>query len=568
MEVDFIRHRKGKEGLELAARQQEQLSYFTRSSIQKEVNIEYLKQWANRNYMGNDHFLNWVKAVFKTENFLAFYKYFRSPLPSANLVNNRIREALSRVFHAEDSYFNYTIKGKDEKAPSELETEKFEKKLFDKLLFEHNAILIHDLQDINKPYREFVPIERVAAIESVDNEITRLSYHASIMVDGEEVKGYAYMDSEKYAFYDKDYKELLSVSHDLKVCPADYLASEAFGENDIVRRSIFSYSLEAFEEYVFLKTLLRMSEANGVIPITIELDAKVKKRQGNDTDGKKPMSAKEIAGQSAGYTSEVIGANNDSPLQAGNRIKVPAFRKSDGSIDTDAVQNFLKFLYVPIEALEYINDRIQQIEKNIISHVLGDYSEQNESAKNELQVEKSYINKQDRLRSFSLEMSRARNLSDKKFLSLQYGPDSVQVDCFYGSDFFLETQDELYDLFGKSPNSIERKNILVKLSQNRNRYNPSKAKREKLLYDLLPYSSDADFDKALERNVVGDEIFSLQTQFSHWIGRFESVYGDIVYFWEEVLEGSSDSVKLSTINNLITNLIKDYYVRNEANSTA
>ena len=566
MEVDFIRQRKGKDGLELAARQQAQLSYFTRSSIQKEVNIEYLKQWATRNYIGNDHFLNWVKAVFKTENFLAFYKYFRHPLPSANLVQNRIKESLSRVFHAEDSRFNYLIKGNPEEAPDELRSDKFDEKIFNALLFEHNAILINDLEDINKPYRELVPIEKVVAIDSKDGEIKRIAYRAIVDVEGRKVKGFAYMDSEKYAFYNNDYVELVSTPHDLEKCPADYIAKESFDDNDIVRRSIFSYSLEAFEEYVFLKTLLRMTEPNGAIPITIELDAKVKKKQGNDTDGAKPMSAKEIGGQSAEYGSEVQGAKNDSPLQAGTRIKMPMIKKNDGSIDVDAVQNFLKFLYVPIEALDYINKRIQQIENGIISHVLGDYSEQNESAKNELQVEKSYISKQDKLRSFSNELSRIRNLSDYKFLALKYGPDAVSVDCYYGSDFFLETQDELYGLYKKSPNAIERRNILLRLTQNRNRYNPSKAKRETLLYELLPYSNDVDFDKAIERGIVNDTVFALQTRFNYYISSFESQYGEITYFWD--LMDGTDAERLTIINELLKQLIIADYEQTENNSAS
>lgn len=566
MEIDFIKKRKGKEGLELAVRQQEQLTYFTRSSIQKEINIEYLKQWADRNYVGNDHFLNWVKAVFKTENFLAFYKYFRHPLPTANLVQNRIKEALSRVFHAEDSRFNYTIKGKMEETPEEVEVDKFNEKVFNSLLFNHNAIMVHDLDDINNPYRELVPIDRVVSIESKDGEIKRLAYHAKIMYEEREVKGYAYMDAEKYAFYNKDFIELVNVPHDLGECPADYIAKEAFEENDIVRRSVFSYSLEAFEEYVFLKTLLRMTEPNGAIPISIELDAKVKKKQGVDKDGHAPMSAKEIGGQTAEYASEVQGAKNDSPLQAGTRVKVPMIKKNDGSIDVDAVQNFLKFLYVPIEALEYINKRIQQIEKDIISHVLGDYSEQNEEAKNELQVEKSYISKQDRLRSFSEELSRIRNSSDHKLLALKYGPDAVEVDCFYGSDFFLESQDELYDLFEKAPNAIERRNILVRLTQNRNRFNPRKSKRERLMYELLPYSSEIDFDKAIERGIVDDVTFNLQTRFPYYLGMFESRYGDLMYFWE-LMEGTN-AERLDVINRLFKQLIIEDYEQAKASSAS
>ena len=100
------------------------------------------------------------------------------------------------------------------------------------------------------------------------------------------------------------------------------------------------------------------------------------------------MTAKEISSQKAKYGNEVIGNKNDNVLQAGTNIKVPMIKKNDGSIDMDAVQNFLKFLYVPIEALKYINDRIKEIENKILVDVLGDFSEEQEDAKNEMQVQK------------------------------------------------------------------------------------------------------------------------------------------------------------------------------------
>ena len=156
-----------------------------------------------------------------------------------------------------------------------------------------------------------------------------------------------------------------------------------------------------------------------------------------------------------------------------------------------------------------------------------------------------------------MELSRARKLSDHKFLALKYGPDAVQVDCFYGTDFFLESQEELYNLYSISPNPIERKNILVKLSQTRNRYNPHKSHKERILYDLMPFSSDLDFDKAIARNLVDDTTFAFQTRFSFYIGMFEAQYGDIVFFWN-LLEASS-SEKIRVINDLILTIIKQDY---------
>ena len=103
MSKEFIELQVNKNLIHEAATQEEQLSYFTQSSLQdNHVSNEYLNQWAERNYSGNDYFLNYVKSVFKTENFLFFFKYLRKPLPSTKIINNKIKPQLNRVFTAEN----------------------------------------------------------------------------------------------------------------------------------------------------------------------------------------------------------------------------------------------------------------------------------------------------------------------------------------------------------------------------------------------------------------------------------------------------------------------------------
>lgn len=564
---DFVQKKINDSSIALATRQQEQICYFTQSSIQDEVNIEYIRQWAQRKYLTNDYFLNWLKAVFKEENFLSFYKYFRKPLPSARLVNDKIKTGLKRVFHAEDSYFNYIVRGEHIEEPLELDKNHFNNKLFNAILFNYNDILIHDLKGVNEPYRDFVSIKNVISIESHDSKIHKIAYKAKVNIDGNEVYGFIYMDKDSYIFLDKDYNELMNIPHDLGECPADYITSEAFSDDDIVRKSIFSYVKEQFEEYVFLKTMQRMTEPNGAIPIVTMLNVPEKNRQGRSKDGVdgEPMSSHSISSQQSEFNGDVIGQPNSSPYQAGSVLRVPLIRKTDDSVDMELAKNLLTFNYIPVDILSYINERVKQIEKDIIVDVLGDYSEENEDAKNEFQVAKSYDNKQDKLRGLSIEISRVSNISDRKILALKHGRDSVHVDCFYGSDFFLETQEDLYNQFPLCPNTIERRNNLVRLTKNRNKFNPDKALRESLMYKLMPYPSDKDFDKALDRGLVDDITFLYQNRFTTWIDRFDERYGELGFFWN-LLEGE-DSSKINTINNLITDIIKEYYEQTKNSGT-
>lgn len=554
--IDFIKEKTNSKFIHAAQRQQKDLCYFAESSIQEELTHEYLKQWAERKYVGNDKFLNWVKMIFRTDNFMSFYKYLRYPLPSAKIINDEIKPQLKRVFHAEDSYFKYTVNNKEVECPEELNDSYFKNSFFESILFNHNAIVIHDLEDINKPYREIINIFSVYAIESHCGKIKRVAYLADLEIDGKTIHGFSYMDGEKYAFLNREYDVLIEVIHDLGECPADWVSSENFSnDNDIVKKSIFSYARPDLEEFVFLKTLQKMTEPNGAIPVTAKLKGNVINKSGQDIKGtseKEPMASNTISGQQATITASVNGSENQ--MQAGSIVNVPYNKKSDGSIDSDIVQNYFKFHYIPVEALTYINDRLKQIPKDIINSIVGDYQEQNASAKNELQVGKSYDSKQDKLRWVSYELTRISTLSAFKTLALKYGKDNVHVDLFFGSDFFLETDQDLYDQCNSAPNPIERRSILTRLSQSRNKFNKQKAERDKIFYKLMPYATDKDFDTANAKGIMDYIIFEYQTRFMYWITLFEASYGDITAFWNEL--NIKESEKLVLINNLIKEIIK------------
>lgn len=559
MSLDFIKNRKGADDLALASRQQKQISYFTQSNIQEDVSIAYLRQWANRNYRGDDYFLAWVKNIFKSQNFLSFYKYLRYPLSSAKLINDEIMPQLKRVYFADDSYFKYIIKGQEVETPIELKNETFEDLLFKAILFNYNDIIVHDMDDVNSAYRELVCIDNVIAIDSEKGQIERVAYTAEVVINGEKVYGVLFLDDTSFKFYDKDLKtELLNIPHDLGVCPAVWVSNEAFShKSDIVRKSMFSYVREELEEYVFLKTLLKMTEPNGAIPVTVRLKTSENKKDGKDINGvndKQPMSANLVGSEQASYGKTVNGQES-SGLQAGSVVNIPIVKDNNGNVNTDIIQNFAKFIYIPTDILTYLNNRILQIERSIIMNVLGDYMEMNnEIAKNEFQVSKSFTNKQDKLRYLAMNMTWTRSQSDRQLLGLMYGKDNVKVDIFYGSDFYLDNESELYDMFVKAPNQIERRNLLQRIGKTKYRFNKDRSDRETLLYSLLPFASDLDFDKAIANNLIDDKTKKLQLQFNYWISMFEAEYGDILNFYNNF--DATKSERLIVINNLLNNLIQ------------
>jgi len=554
MSKKFIQAKKGSSSLDLACRQQKQLLYFTTSEIQEEARNDYFQNYVESKYYNNDVFLNWVKSIFKNDNFLSFAKYYRNPNPSSKLVNTRIKEPLSRVFFSEDNYFNYWINGKEVEYPKELEDD-FEENLFDHIIFRYNDIIVHDLHDTNEPYRYFVDINKVVSIDVDGNCIEKIAYSGKIHYEGEDIYGYVYLDDEKYEFYTQGYDLVLSETHDYGQCPATFVVKKKFDNDPIVKESIFSYLRAELEEYTFLKTLQRLTHPNGAFPIITQIEAKMLNDDNMDfdNDGTEPMSLDQINGQVSHEARGTAGSGRGSNTQAGSIITVPAITKEDGSIDMELSKNFFTYYHTPVDILNYINDRIKELESEIITSSLGSYSERNDVSMTELQTRKGIVSMEDKLRWFSNTMSFSREKSDNMMLSLKYGKDNVRTDIFYGSDFFMQTESMIYDMFNKAPNAIERKNLLVRLAQRRNMYNKEKSKREVILYKLLPYSSDAEFDIAVEKDKVGDKEFELQTRFNYWIAQFESMYGSICSFWEDT--NANESEKIVLLNNLIFNLI-------------
>ena len=105
----------------IKSRLKKQLKYYTNSEVQEDVRVDYFEKYVDRKYYNNDVFLNWAKSIFKTDNFLSLAKYYRNPNPASSLINNKIKEPLTRVYFSEDSHFKYWINGEYVDCPMELD---------------------------------------------------------------------------------------------------------------------------------------------------------------------------------------------------------------------------------------------------------------------------------------------------------------------------------------------------------------------------------------------------------------------------------------------------------------
>lgn len=559
MSVDFIKSQKNKNSLLEADKQQKQILYFTKSEIQDEPNNAYLTAWAERNYQGDDYFLNWIKSVFNNDNFMSVFKYMRKPLPSSRIVNNQIKPYLARVLYAEDSFFNYIIDKEPIYEPSDLRNDRYAKEYFNNWLFRTNDVYITDLKDVNSPYHYLVPVGAIVSIDHNRERITRISFPAKINDEfGELIEGFAYIDDFKYEFYNSDYVLIKRNTHDLGICPATFVGSKTLNDDFIVKENLFSYQRTDLEEYSLLKIFQKITDSNGTFPTITTIKPSESKLGGADRNSGSdayPSNLMEMGSQVSALTEDT--QKKGSPVNTGTIIEIDSknIKSVDGNIDMSVVKDFINYFYVPVDILTFINKRISELEKSIVNISVANYKEDSqEGSKSDLHIGKTYDSAEDVIRSVSEELTELRTKLDFSRLALKHGKENVEIDIFCGSKFFMESEKKLQELYDGAPNSLERRQVLVKLNKNRNRFNPNKGKRESLLYDIIPYATDVDFEKALEKNLVSDEEFVFQVKFHQWISRLESEFGDLLIFLDSL--NMDKNSKITFIKKTIINLIR------------
>jgi len=556
MSKEFIESGYNKASLNDAAIQQEQLLYFTTSKLEdNRIDINYLQSWANSKYQTNDYFLNWIKSIFKTENFLSFYKYLRYPLPSAKIIRNKIEPQLKRVFNAEDSEFKYDVRGKSESDFIEdLNTKQFNKDIFYQLLYYYNSLLVTELdsEKENQPYQYFLNIKEVVSLDYKKGKypIKRIAFKGAIVIEEKKINGYIYIDSNVYAFYDSDKKLIIEKPHDLGHTPVHFISDSPFLEDNIIQESLFTFIREELEEYVFLKTLQKMTDSNGAFPVITKIEAEVI-TEDIKGENNEPTSDTIMGSQRATIYNQNTTSSGDMQPGTVHEVPISAITDNEGNINTDAVKNYLNLFYIPVDILEYINKRIGEIERSMVSTIVGDVLESNEAAKNRDQIAKSISILENTLCSFAETLNRIRKLRDTDWLGLRYGINLVQqVFIHYGTDFFLDSQTQLFEDLEKAPNQLERKNIIVRINQNRYKNNPEILTRQKILYDLIPYVSDKDFTLAGD---IDPTIKDYQLRFNYWISQFEAIYGNIVEYYKNM--ETDNYTRLVIINKLIIGLM-------------
>lgn len=565
MEV-FIRDCKYKSEITEAVSYENELAYFIQTHNNSTIHTNNDGSIADL-WNSSNPFINWVKGWMRKENFASYMKYLRHPLPTASLIQDDIVPELKKVFDATNSYYDYTFTSNSSKLSSAELIDSYDgfykNEVFKRLINNHNSIVITDYLDNKKPYRYFVDISNVLAIRStIDGKIKQIAFKG-INKDGQ--KRYFYYTDEFYSVYTKKDEKYIFESqnnHDIGLCPADFISVEPLNNKSFVtRKSIFSNLKEKFENYVNYYTLQKMCIPNGALPVITHYKKNNKACNSQFENGTRCVEG-HLSGENGvlGNKDNLVKCpvcNSNTVIQAGTVIGMPVPKFGEnGEKPVDLNANFVKFHYIPVDILTWIDNFVDKKYSEIKYQLVGKGNEDsNGQAKNKDQISRGNQTLENTLIELSAKLSELQTSLDSKSLTIAFGKAFKKAYIDKGTDFYLETEFELRDSLAKSIDPIDKENIISRINYSVYKNNPNELLRNEILYKLLPYSTITD-SEFIPMQGIDLKLRELRLNFSYYVDLFESQFGDINIFMNEYfVENTSDIKKLNTARTLLNNLI-------------
>lgn len=503
-----------------------------------------------------------------------FEAMFTAPV-STNELTETIFSEFEKIFEGEDSF----VKGDFSTPEIEEDATEYRDKLQDAVLFRTegmeqlrvgiNSILIIDLPEeqttpLPEPYFYWLDIENV-----IDIELTRV--RAVRQQDGERTDNYkveyimfeeqegiiAFFDEEHYFVFEQDdkgnytllrkephsfYKENGELISGLGQTPARFFWTNSLhSSNPYVKESPISKSLGELDYLLWYKTAQKCSDASSPFPIYSVMVGQCENRneQGNVCvngfieyvhvqEGSEPIVEMRPCPACSGK--KLVGA--------GTLVTYPA---PDGEEQRIDLRNPVQVLYPEVDALDYIDKRIDTMEDDIFYSCTGwggDSGQNNTQAKNRDQIHAGFESKITVLNRIKQNIEQAHHWALDGVYRLRYGTSYSGLTLNYGTKYYLkdeEAQREEYKVSKASGMPLyELQRQREELSHYQHRNNPLMLERDKIMMHLEPFP-----DLSIEQIVnlyntapmlVSTEELNLKLRLNELVKRFEREQMNIVGF--------------------------------------
>lgn len=560
-----------------AVTQEDRIGFFVQTQLQNTLYVQS-ETSINRLWNENNTFIGWIKSVMRKDNFVAYMKYFRHPLPTTTLIQDDILPELSKVLDAQNQYFSYNFSS----IARETEANKFLKDkyatyykdvIFDALINNHNSVVITDYNTPADPYRILINIRNIMAIEpDTDGNIKKIVFKG---VDIKGNKRYFYYTDEFYSVYKEippeersqtgKYQLVKKKAHKLKACPADFISQKPLNSKlFVVRKSIFSNFIEKLENYVNYYLLQKMFVPHGALPVITYYKqnkgkCKASWEDGTFCSGGWLATSKGLLGNRDEKVPCPV-CNENTIITAGSVIKlpIPKFDDRTGSKPFDLNANFVKFHHAPVALQKWFDEFVEKKREEIRTELVGKALEkENSQAKNVEQIKAGNRILENTLLYFSNQLSSLRKILDAKLLTIKF-KDAYQGSIItFGTEFYLETESELRMMLNSASDPITKDNIKTRINFAVYKNNPDLLARNDILNKLLPYSTTKDSEMSALVDRIDPVEFELRMNFTWYIDSFEAEYADLVIFINDTFSKEAKmSAKLNIIRTILYNMAK------------
>jgi len=524
--------------------------------------------------------LDGIEARLPAEKFKQFKQALEFPLPTVEFTASIFSE-LERGLYAENRYFKhefYTPEFADEfeEYKVKIGCESFwRKEAFEASKNAINSFLIVDLPQETigeraQPYFYLLDIEHVIDVDvKPDNVAEYIIFRQDAARNKVCVFDDTYFRVLTRPDVDSPYVLTSEVAHSLRTesgeliaglgyCPARTFWSTRLTKTDkIQRKAPLTGSLGKLDSLLFWETGLINFEATGIYPIYWEYfdkDPKHLNEKGEACQSGKfvhtnivvvpdltvPSGKKEFIQTYTTPCGECIKSKYIGPGSV-KRVSAP-----NNSTDAD-LREPLGIIETPVTSLEHASKRLTERKEEIHRNITGFAGEPgNDAAKNEKQVRSAFESRKNYVIAYKSNFEAADKWILDTLCKLMFGADFIGSTVFYGDEFYLQSAQELDEIYERQKKSGMPQYVLASTRRLRDetkyRTNEDMKLRQRILSELEPFP-DVTIDASTISALTPDSIFlrmfpfdsvMLKSNFYNYILKFERENGPVVQ-WGNLL---------------------------------
>lgn len=507
---EILKSSRSQEEINRGIRHQNRLRFHSDTTIQKTDFREAYREY-----------IDWIGVeapeILPKDKFARFLHLLRAPIPTIELTES-IYSRLLKVFHSQDSFFNYEFTSPELKSDWEDFREKhfWETKGFHAMQSAIDSVWIADIPEIQtssrpEPANRLVDLEFVFDIKNDEN----LNCIYLIYKSGDEFVVY---DDETIRVFTKNalslsVEPIFTLVHGLGYTPArQFWSQQLNSRNFINKESPITKELSDLDWLLFHMTSKKHMDLANSYPKEFYYDFDKDYQDPTQTENK---DRDELQKKSLGH--EMAGA--------GTIGVAPAPKGPD---DFDMLKNPAVLISPDVKTLEWHVDEETRLQNKIYRSVVGvDQETINDVAKNEKQVDSAFESQLSVLFRVKKNFEIIQKFGDSTLARIRYGDSFIQCQIDYGSKFFLKDVNELHEDFKIAKEAGASEPILEQIQTNllntKYRQDHRLRQRAEIIRDLnpLPEKTLDEAIKILKNTGISKINFVIKANLTNFVRRFE-----------------------------------------------